>query len=119
MADRYSNYPWTKTARMAPFDEDGSLQSYAHGNNIDEPRCVLAPFAEELTIVDFDKGWRSAHRVIWQARDGRTFPMFISEFLKIVKMYQDKPLATFPKLDGLWKVVKQGANYGISLVSEN
>lgn len=112
-----TEYQWTKDRKEAPFNQKTlSLESYPNWDSIVGE--VSSTFEANMLLIDFDKGWRSAHRVIWQSEDGRTFPMFISEFLSLVKKYHAKPLVTFPWVNGVWKVVKKGANYGISFIEE-
>lgn len=109
---------WTKRERLAPFSKDtGSLASY-YIPHLHHLKDASQPFSASLTITNFDKGWRSAHRVIWTASDGKEYPMFISEFLALVKKYYERPLTTFPTVHGRWVYVKRGSNYGISFLEE-
>lgn len=111
---------WTKEKRTAPFHkETGSLESYYCPHTC-EMRDALAPFVATLLCSDFDKGWRSAHRVVWlDEQSKKTYPMFIGKFLQLVKRYTDSQMPYFPRVRGLWGYCKRGENYGIEFLSED
>jgi len=117
MNEVYKDERWTRDLKLAPFNNDsGSLESY-YLPHISTLREVSMPFGARLLLSNFDKGWRSAHRVIWlEERLGQTYPMFIGKFMELVNMFKGAPLTTFPRVNGTWRVCKRGENYGIELL---
>jgi hypothetical protein len=111
---------WTKTKKLAPFNKKtGSLLSYYSYPPNEELLPADKPFPATLLCHDFDKGWRSAHRVIWlDEATGKTYPMFVGKFLELVKRHTDTTLPTFPRVTGWWGYCKRGANYGIEFIGE-
>jgi len=117
MNENYERESWTGDLKLAPFNkETGSLESY-HLPHMCALMKVSEPFRATLLLHDFDKGLRSAHRVVWlDERSNKTYPMFIGKFMDLVNMFKAKPLATFPRISGSWRVCKRGSNYGIELL---
>lgn len=67
-----------------------------------------------LTLDEGIHSGRSAKFVSWTHTDGRNFPMFIAELVKLVRTGDVEPGGG---IEGLFKVVKRGQNYGIEYVS--
>lgn len=83
------------------------------------------PFREFLTYHTWFKG-RSAVRIIWKDDEGHTYPMFITDFDKLMHSgkvgtaYSNKGAErTGASVFALWHVVKRGANYGLAWVSND
>ena len=105
-----------------PFTENGSIMHYAvpyqpHGYG----SAYYTPFEwrephEFPAVLTIDHGisGRSAKYFIWQAADGREFPMFAAELLHTVQN------ATIRQgvVSGVWYTCKRGANFGIKFVRD-
>ena len=102
-----------KWDRKAPFDENGSLMHYPETGW----RCKeidwrdVEEFKATLTYVTFRRG-RSAAYLILQDENGNYYPMFMTEFDKII------PLLKGGKLTGRWTIAKRGTNFGIKFVGK-
>lgn len=95
-----------------PFDEKGNMREYT-GYGVTEWR-ENKPFKADLQVIDYERG-RSAVRVIMEdTLGGARYPMFISNFLDVVKHDDFK----FGGIDATWIGCKKGSNYGLKLVSE-
>ena len=67
-----------------------------------------------LEVTGYGRG-RSAVTIELASPDGTTYPMFISDFVELVKTYNhDYEMPGCYSLD--WEFVKRGANYGIRAV---
>lgn len=77
------------------------------------PSYVWRPFREvplRLHLDHFEQR-RAAGIFWWRDEDGKRYPMFATEFNRLVS--EGHIAAT---IDGVWSAEKRGANYGISLV---
>jgi hypothetical protein len=105
-----------------PFSENGALLHYAipqerrltyrHPDQADTWRDP-EPFRAELTI-DHARSGRSAKYVIWTDPNGRLWPMFIAELLKLIK----HGIAPGGVVLGWWIPCKRGQNFGLRYLGE-
>lgn len=94
-----------------PFDEKGNMREYA-GYGVTEWRDNT-PFKADLQVCDYERG-RSAVRVIMEDTiSGARYPVFISDFLDIVKHDH----FAFGGIDATWVGGKKGQNYGLKLAA--
>lgn len=70
------------------------------------------PFKDTLQIVEIERG-RSAARFVWEAADGRRFPMFMTDMLATAR----HGIGPTGLVSSEWVAVKKGQNYGIALAS--
>lgn len=110
----------SKPGYTVPFTEDGSIMHYAvpyqpngYGSSFYTPFEWREPheFPAVLTI-DHTISGRSAKYVIWKAADGRTFPMFVTDLVDLVK----RGTVTDGTVSAVWYTGKRGANFGIKFV---
>jgi hypothetical protein len=105
---------WDAANPVVPVADDGSLHHFPQrrGGLNWQP---WEPPTGALTFEGFERG-RSAAYAIFRSRDGRTFPMFLSDLEKVLLSEagliagETDPFAT-------WTVRKRGQNYGIGLAS--
>lgn len=112
------------SVEWVPFREDGSLIEYSRLGvaelrddklrQQDEQRWGMKyqknfVFDATLKFTRFSWG-RSAGRAVMVAEDGATFPMFISEFERLLL---DGALKTDVTMTRKWTFGKRGANYGL------
>lgn len=102
-----------KPTYEVPLTENGSLMHYAPANSSSfytlHEWCE--PFEFEATLqLDYTISGRSAKYVMWSAEDGRTFPMFVTDLIDLIKG-SDNLLDG--KVTAVWYTGKRGANYGI------
>lgn len=78
------------------------------------------PFRSFLTYETWYKG-RSAVRIIWKDEEEHTFPMFMTDFDRLMHSGKiggaysnSNGMRTGAAVFGLWHVVKRGANYGLA-----
>jgi hypothetical protein len=96
----------------APFDANGSLLSYVSRWQEEGVEWQAnESFSASLQVYDYSRG-RSSAIFILRTIDGRTFPMFMSEMLNLLKVaWIDGGV-----VGGRWDVVKRGTNYGLRYV---
>jgi hypothetical protein len=95
-----------------PFDTDGNMQSYEYyGTELKD----IEELTTELTLVNFERG-RSAMNFIYKDVYNHTYSMFLGEFKKLTKMFNEGKLSNLGKIYGKWTFRKQGANYSITLI---
>jgi hypothetical protein len=95
-----------------PFDSHGNMVSYqtSRATYRDNYR-----FSAGLTLVDFERG-RSAMNFIFEDVEGHRYSMFLHEFRRLTKLFNEGIINNVGHIDGLWTFRKQGANYSITLV---
>jgi len=93
----------------------GSLLEYARYNpdsGFSDESVAWRPnevFSGSLRLEDMERG-RSAARFIWRSDDGRTYPMFMSGLLDLVKTHGIQPGGL---VHTRWTVAKRGSNFGL------
>ncbi|MEU6362236.1 hypothetical protein [Streptomyces albidoflavus] len=97
----------------APFTERGALMDYVGYGATPEWRDNT-PFRATLTVEGIERG-RSAARFIWKDSEARTFPMFMTDMVALLKATPNVDRGT---VDGWWMVQKRGQNYGIRPATE-
>jgi hypothetical protein len=94
----------------APFDQWGGLMEYVGTVEPHEWR-ENKPFSALLAIEGIERGM-SAARFIWHADGGRTFPMFMTDMVDLLK---NAPNLCKGTVHTWWMVQKRGQNYGVRL----
>lgn len=92
---------------MVPFDAKGNMLSY---ELLGSEMRVLLPFDAALGITGIERGM-SAARFVVNDGEGRTFPVFLVDFLEITQ----RLTIVDGVFEGRFKAVKRGQNYGIGL----
>lgn len=105
-----TNPEWDAKRPVVPFDGHGNMLHYPESWRNLEWKEQL-PFRAALHLVDYQRG-RSAAYFEWRADNGRTYPMFLKEFVAAVRLLELHEGATEVRQ---WRVVKRGQNYGIAL----
>lgn len=110
-------FPW-----QVPYDSDGSLMHYPQRTYVRDPDAERGyrvveptyrppePFTATLTIRAGINAGRSAKYLTLIADDGRTFPMFVADFLDMALKHG------IPKggvISGRWVIRKRGQNFGV------
>lgn len=107
----------------APFDSKGNLMHfpYKEYERLGEVRIEIGPewrlnvpFITQLRLVDYGRG-RSSAFFVWEDPAGHTYPMFLTDMMKvIVGGNLDKGWTQ----EAVWEVKKRGMNYGIGLAKD-
>lgn len=105
-------FVWNKNNKFAPF-RNGSLLGYAENYPNYEMKNVAETFNASLILKSCERG-RSAVNIIWEDIHTKCkYPMFLKRFMEIVL---SNGINHPPIINGEWRVIKQGINYGIELV---
>ncbi len=100
------------TIAEVPYDEDGNLRHYKDDGASEPVMRPNRPFQAELTLTGMRSG-RSAKYLIWTDDDGRTYPMFVTDLMDVIR---EKGIAPGGRTGKLWWYVrKRGTNYGLAL----
>jgi hypothetical protein len=91
-----------------PIDKDGNMCSFCPAWTKRVKMIELDDFEDELTYSGYSRG-RSSVRFSFIDSHGRHFPMFLSEFSKVVAMMEGGMIS------GIWTAKKRGVNYSITL----
>lgn len=97
---------------LIPFSrESGDLEHYAghEGDKYYEWRKNYM-FSDTLTLIQMHRG-RSAKYVEWMDSEGRTYPMFVKDFLDLAMNHK----IVKGKATGQWTFQKRGQNFGVRL----
>jgi hypothetical protein len=105
-----SSPQWDPKNPVAPFDGDGNLMHYPEAWGALQ-WLPAEPFSANLSLVDYARG-RSAAYFLWKGDDGKTYPMFLKDFVDAVFLLELHHGATERRR---WRFVKRGQNYGIAL----
>jgi len=98
------------TVDRVPYDADGSLLHYARTDQPGVNWSDNKPFIRSLQIVRSVRGRSSAY-LLWGGADGETYPMFISD---LIRLLQGQGIRKGGKVTTTWVVVKRGMNYGLA-----
>ncbi|MFI6512936.1 hypothetical protein ACIBCT_35505 [Streptosporangium sp. NPDC050855] len=95
-----------------PFDEQGNMRHDTSWGVAE--RRPLAPFEGTLEYDGYTRG-RSAMTIYWRGVNGLRYPMFWSDFDRLIKHRN----IIFGNVYGIWRGVKRSGYYGIQYVPES
>lgn len=107
----YDTPKWDKKNMMVPFDANGNVATYYHGNS---NWVRVFEFKSEMKIVDY---WNSTGSAGFNLEDekGFIYPIYVAEFLKVL---QSRSIVNGVVESTLWTYKKQGRQYSIKLFEE-
>lgn len=91
--------------REAPFDSQGNLEHYAGYGADWRPNDPM----ELHLAIDTVRSGRSAKYLVWAGDDGRSYPMFVSDLIDMMR----KATVDHGTVHGRFRVRKRGQNFGL------
>lgn len=109
--------------KRAPFDAEGNLMHYTDAEidqQVDRAGEPVEwrdnePFPMALLLQGAARGRSSAY-FIWQNDTGQRFPMFVTDFVDLMRRQGVRKGA---RVSADWHAVKRGQNYGLALAPDN
>ena len=97
---------------LYPLTENGSLLHYYNERWSTAEMVENRTFTARLSFKTYGAGSHGSKWFMLEASDGRTFPLFFTEAMKVIQ----ESYISMGAIDGIWSFQKRGSNFSLKFL---